>query len=70
MLMYMNKVFYSICLLSHSFKLQRKQIIWLALDFEGDSDGKESAYNAGDLGSISRLGRSPGEGYGYPLQYS
>ena len=31
---------------------------------------KESACNAGDLGSISGLGRSPGEGKGYPLQYS
>ena len=34
------------------------------------SDGKASAYNAGDLGSIPGLGRSPGEGYGNPLQYS
>ena len=31
---------------------------------------KESAYNAGDLGSISGLGRSAGEGNGNPLQYS
>ena len=31
---------------------------------------KESARNAGDLGSIPGLGRSPGEGKGYPLQYS
>jgi len=31
--------------------------------------GKESAYNAGDLGSIAGLGTSPGEGKGYPLQY-
>ena len=30
--------------------------------FPGGSDGKESAYNAGDLGSVSGLGRSPGEG--------
>ena len=36
----------------------------------GGSDGKESACNAGDLGSIPGLGRSPGEGIGYPLQYS
>ena len=36
----------------------------------GGSDGKESAHNAGDPGSIPRLGRSPGEGNGYPLQYS
>ena len=34
------------------------------------SSGKESACNTGDLGSISGLGRSPGEGKGYPLQYS
>ena len=34
------------------------------------SAGKESACNAGDLGSIPGLGRSPGEGKGYPLQYS
>ena len=40
------------------------------LDVLGGSDGKESACNAGDLDSIPRLGRSPGEGIGYPLQYS
>ena len=34
------------------------------------SDGKESACNAGDLGSVPGLGRSPGEGHGDPLQYS
>ena len=38
--------------------------------FPGDSDGKESAYNAGDLCLIPGSGRSPGEGSGYPLQYS
>ena len=37
--------------------------------FPGGSDGKESACNAGDLGSIPGLGRSSGEGNGYPLQY-
>ena len=36
----------------------------------GGSDGKESACNAGDLGLILGLGRSPGEGHGHPLQYS
>ena len=36
----------------------------------GGSDGKESACNAGDLGLIPGLGRSPGEGFGIPLQYS
>ena len=39
-------------------------------DFPGGSDGKASVYNAGDLGSIPRWGRSPGERQGYPLQYS
>ena len=39
-------------------------------DFAGGSDGKASDYNAGDLGSIPGLGRSPGEGNGNPLQYS
>ena len=38
--------------------------------FPGDSNGKESACNAGDLGLIPGLGRSPGEGNGNPLQYS
>ena len=36
----------------------------------GGSDGKESAHNAGDLGSISGSGSSPGEANGSPLQYS
>ena len=38
--------------------------------FPGGSDGKVSAYNAGDPGSIPGLGRSSGEGNGSPLQYS
>ena len=36
----------------------------------GNSAGKESAYNSGDPGSIPGSGRSPGDGTGYPLQYS
>ena len=40
------------------------------LVFPGGSDGQESAYNAGDLGSILALERSTGKGNGYPLQYS
>ena len=40
------------------------------LGFPGSSAGKESACNAGDPVSIPGLGRSPGEGVGYPLQYS
>ena len=38
--------------------------------FSGYSAGKKSACNAGDFGLIPGLGRSPGEGNGYPLQYS
>jgi len=40
------------------------------LGFPGGSAGKESACNVGDLGSIPGLGRSPGKGNGYSLQYS
>ena len=40
------------------------------MSFPGGSDGKETACNAGDLGLISGLGRSSGDGNGYPLQYS
>ena len=40
------------------------------MSFPGGSDGKVSACNAGDPGSIPGLGRSPGEGNGNPLQYS
>jgi len=40
------------------------------MGFPGGSVGKESACNAGNLDSIPGLGRSPGEGNGYPLQYS
>ena len=43
---------------------------YCVLGFPGSSVGKESACNAGDPGSIPGLGRSPGEGIGYPLQYS
>ena len=39
-------------------------------DFPGGSDGKASAYNVGDPGSIPGSGRSPGEGNGNPLQYT
>ena len=42
----------------------------LFLGFPGGSAGKESACNVGDLVSILGLGRSPGEGKGYPLPYS
>ena len=41
-----------------------------AVGFPDGSDGEESACNAGDMDLIPELGRSPGEGSGYPLQYS
>ena len=40
------------------------------MGFPGGSDGKESACNEADLGIIPGAGRFPGEGNGYPLQYS
>ena len=53
----------------HTFeeKIRFEEIVQ---DFPGGSAGKESASNAGDLSSITGLGRSPGEGNSYPLQYS
>ena len=42
----------------------------ITLGFPDGSDGKESACNAGDPGSIPGWGRTPGEGKGYPLQQS
>ena len=44
--------------------------IYIYVGFPGGSDSKESACEAGDLGSIPGLGRSPGEGNGDPLHYS
>ena len=46
-----------------------KQDVYISV-FPDSSVGKESACNAGDPGSIPGLGRSSGEGIGYPLQYS
>ena len=45
-------------------------MIFISLVFPDSSVGKESACNTGDPGSIPGLGRSAGEGIGYPLQYS
>ena len=50
--------------------LQAKIRSGLPWGFPGSSNCKKSACNAGDLGSIPRLGRSPGEGNGNLLQYS
>ena len=51
------------CVLCHAIHVSP----FLPGGFPGSSDGKESACNAGDPGSIPGLGRSPGEGNGYPL---
>ena len=62
----LKRVLSTYCLLSQDFSecyIERR-------GFPGDSDGKASACNAGDPGSIPGLGRSPGEGNGNPLQYS
>ena len=58
--------------------LGQKDLLWrrnklptpIFLGFPGGSVGKESTCNVGDLGLIPGLGKSPGEGKGYPLQYS
>ena len=50
--------------------MERLYTISFPGDFPGGSDGKASAYNEGGLGLIPGSGRSPGEGYGNPLQYS
>ena len=44
--------------------------VYIHMGFSGGSDSKESTCNAGNLGLISGLGRSSGEGNGCPLQYS
>ena len=49
-------------------EMQDSQVV--VMSFPGGSEVKASACNAGDLGSIPGLGRSPGEGKGYPLQYT
>ena len=55
---------------SNSVTSSGSPLILLRLLFPGSSPGKESACNAGDPGLIPGSGRSPGEGIGYPLQYS
>ena len=55
---------------AESQRIDAFELCWRGTGFPDSSVGKESACNVGDLGSIPRLGRSPGEGKGYPLQYS
>ena len=49
---------------------KQRGLFYFAMATPGGSDGKESACNAGDLGSIPGSGRSPGGGHVNPLQYS
>ena len=59
--------------LEFEMQLHNKQTTWLSdafLFFVGGSACKESACNAGNLGSIPGIRRFPGEGIGYTLQYS
>ena len=56
-------------------RMGQQRMRWLnsiihSIGFPHSSVGKESTYNAGDLGSIPGLGRSPGKEIGHPLQYS
>ena len=66
---HINK-FYSLKTISIVFALIEITISIVFGLFPGGSDGKASACNAGDLGSIPGMGRSPGEGNGKPLQNS
>ena len=47
-----------------------RSVLSAIVNFPGGSDGQESTCNAGNPGSIPGSGNSPGEGNGYPLQYS
>ena len=62
-----KKEFKGVC---QSLKYLRNYIFIYYMDFPGGSDGKESACNVGDLGSIPGLGISLGGWNGYPFQYS
>ena len=57
--------------MGYHFSIFQKDLkLMMSYGFLGSSDSKESTCNAEDLGSIPGLGRSPGEGNSYPLQYS
>ena len=62
-------VYIYICIYTYMYR-HTYLCIYTCMSFPGGSDGKASAYNAGDPGSIPGSGRSPGEGNGNPLQYS
>ena len=54
----------------HFSPLDIAVFVFMVWGFPGGSDGKETTCNVGDLCSIPGVGRSPGGGHGYPLQYS
>ena len=56
--------------LSHTQESRERWILIIYMGFSRGSAGKESSCNAEDLSLIPGLGRSPGEGKSYPLQYS
>ena len=56
--------------LIEKYRFEYTLYVYIYVGFPGGSDGKESAFNAGDLDLIPGLGRSPGEGKCYFLQYS
>ena len=60
----------SLCTGAHKVCLSPLSVSGRYQGFPGGSEVKASACNEGDLGSIPGLGRSPGEGKGYPFQYS
>ena len=59
-----------ISIADYSFKVNLSKTLSLIKGFPDSSVGKESVCHTGDPGSILGLGKSPGEGKGYPLQYS
>ena len=58
------------CVFNNNACIEPLNICMNVFGFLGSSDGKESAYNVGDFGLITELGRSPGGGHGDPFQYS
>ena len=67
---FLTKIFQINSLSNIQIELILDLLSYMFYCFPGCSDDKEYACNAGDLGSIPGLGRSPGEGNGNPLQYS
>ena len=67
---YLLFLFHMSTLLRLYYSIMSPFFLFLILGFPSGSAGKESAHNVGELGLSPGLGRSSGEGKGYPLQYS